>query len=110
EPRTFWAPSVRLLNGADFCAIAFPSAEELLKAFLAVSYGSGIDRFQAIKKDGEVVLPGFGKLVRQRRKDRTGVNPKTQQKIKFQLRRSSNSESPTWQRTQMTTTLLLYWD
>ena len=74
---------MRLLNGADFCAIAFPSAEELLKAFLAVSYGSGIDRFQAIKKDGEVVLPGFGKLVRQRRKDRTGVNPKTQQKIKI---------------------------
>ena len=32
-----------------------------------------------IKKNGEFVLPGFGK----KRKARTGFNPKTQQKIKI---------------------------
>jgi DNA-binding protein HU-beta len=29
------------------------------------------------------VLPGFGKLVKQKRKARTGINPKTQEKIKI---------------------------
>jgi DNA-binding protein HU-beta len=37
--------------------------------------------YKAAKKDGEFVLPGFGKLVKQKRKGRTGFNPKTQQKI-----------------------------
>jgi DNA-binding protein HU-beta len=36
-----------------------------------------------IKKNGEFVLPGFGKLVKQKRKARTGFNPKTQEKIKI---------------------------
>ena len=36
-----------------------------------------------IKKNGEFVLPGFGKLVKQKRKARTGFNPKTQQKIRI---------------------------
>jgi DNA-binding protein HU-beta len=35
------------------------------------------------EKNGEFVLPGFGKLVKQKRKARTGFNPKTQQKIKI---------------------------
>jgi DNA-binding protein HU-beta len=39
--------------------------------------------YKAIKKEGEFVLPGFGKLVKQKRKARTGINPKTQQKIKI---------------------------
>ena len=39
--------------------------------------------YKAIKKEGEFVLPGFGKLVKQKRKARTGFNPKTQQKIKI---------------------------
>ena len=38
---------------------------------------------KAVKKNGEFVLPGFGKLVKQKRKARTGFNPKTQQKIKI---------------------------
>jgi DNA-binding protein HU-beta len=38
---------------------------------------------KAVKKKGEFVLPGFGKLVKQKRKARTGFNPKTQQKIKI---------------------------
>ena len=39
--------------------------------------------YKAIKKEGEFVLPGFGKLVKQKRKARMGINPKTQQKIKI---------------------------
>ena len=39
--------------------------------------------YKTIKKDGEFVLPGFGKLVKQKRKARMGFNPKTQQKIKI---------------------------
>jgi len=39
--------------------------------------------YKEIKKNGEFVLPGFGKLVKQKRKARTGFNPKTQQKIKM---------------------------
>ena len=39
--------------------------------------------YKAIKKNGEFVLPGFGKLVKQKRKARIGFNPKTQQKIKI---------------------------
>jgi DNA-binding protein HU-beta len=39
--------------------------------------------YKAIKKDGEFVLPRFGKLVKQKRKVRMGINPKTQQKIKI---------------------------
>jgi DNA-binding protein HU-beta len=39
--------------------------------------------YKAIRKEGEFVLPGFGKLVKQKRKARAGINPKTQQKIKI---------------------------
>ena len=38
---------------------------------------------KAVKKNGKFVLPGFGKLVKQKRKARTGFNPKTQQTIKI---------------------------
>lgn len=34
-------------------------------------------------KKGEFLLPGIGKLVKQKRKARTGVNPKTGEKIKI---------------------------
>jgi DNA-binding protein HU-beta len=39
--------------------------------------------YKEIKKNGEFVLPGFGKLVKQKRKARMGLNPKTGQKIKI---------------------------
>jgi DNA-binding protein HU-beta len=39
--------------------------------------------YKEIKKNGEFVLPGFGKLVKQKRKARMGHNPKTGQKIKI---------------------------
>ena len=35
------------------------------------------------KRTAKFVLPGFGKLVKQKRKARTGVNPKTLEKIKI---------------------------
>jgi DNA-binding protein HU-beta len=55
--------------------------------------------YKAIRKDGEFVLPGFGKLVKQKRKARTGINPKTQEKIKIPPRRLLNFESRRRQRT-----------
>ena len=33
--------------------------------------------YKEIKKNGEFVLPGFGKLVKQKRKARAGFNPTT---------------------------------
>lgn len=36
-----------------------------------------------VKKNGEFVLPGFGKLVKAKRKARMGVNPATGEKIKI---------------------------
>jgi DNA-binding protein HU-beta len=39
--------------------------------------------YKTIKETGEFVLPGFCKLVKQKRKARTGFNPKTQQKIRI---------------------------
>ena len=39
--------------------------------------------YKEVKKNGEFVLPGFGKLVKQKRKARMGLNPKTGQKIKI---------------------------
>jgi DNA-binding protein HU-beta len=42
--------------------------------------------YKTAKKDGEFVVPGFGKLVKQKRKARTGTNPSTKQKIKIPAR------------------------
>ena len=39
--------------------------------------------YKGVKKEGEFVLPGFGKLVKQKRKARTGINPQTRAKIKI---------------------------
>ena len=39
--------------------------------------------YKETKKTGEFVLPGFGKMVKAKRKARTGVNPATGEKIKI---------------------------
>ena len=39
--------------------------------------------YKEVKKTGEFVLPGFGKLVKQKRKARMGRNPATGQAIKI---------------------------
>jgi Bacterial DNA-binding protein len=44
------------------------------------------------------VLPGFGKLVKQKRTGRTGINPKTLEKIKIPAKQSLSSESRRRQR------------
>ena len=38
--------------------------------------------YKAVKKEGEFVLPGFGKLIKKKRPARTGFNPTTRQKMK----------------------------
>jgi DNA-binding protein HU-beta len=42
----------------------------------------GVIAYKAVKKEGEFALPGFGKLVKQKRAARTGFNPRTRQKVK----------------------------
>jgi DNA-binding protein HU-beta len=39
--------------------------------------------YSEVKKGGEFVLPGFGKMVKARRSARMGVNPATGEKIKI---------------------------
>ena len=46
-----------------------------LNALAAIAY-------KAVKKDGEFVLPGFGKLTKRKRAARTGFNVQTRQKMK----------------------------
>jgi DNA-binding protein HU-beta len=64
--------------------IALAEATETNKrtAALFLDTLSGL-AYKGIKKEGEFVLPGFGKLVKQKRKARNGVNPKTGAKIKI---------------------------
>jgi DNA-binding protein HU-beta len=37
--------------------------------------------YSEVKKNGQFVLPGFGKMVKVHRKARVGINPATQEKI-----------------------------
>lgn len=48
----------------------------LMDALAAMAYSE-------VKKSGEFVLPGFGKMVKVRRAARMGVNPATGEKIKI---------------------------
>jgi DNA-binding protein HU-beta len=51
------------------------TAGAFLNALAALAY-------KAVKKDGEFVLPGFGKLTKRKRAARTQFNPQTRQKMK----------------------------
>ena len=42
--------------------------------------------YKEVKKNGEFVLPGFGKLVKQKRKARTGFNPRRDRRSGFRLK------------------------
>jgi DNA-binding protein HU-beta len=53
--------------------------------------------YKTTKKSGEFVVPGFGKLVNQKRKARTATNPSTKQKIK-PPKPCLNSTSSRWRR------------
>jgi DNA-binding protein HU-beta len=64
--------------------VALAAATETNKRITGVFLDTlGDLAYKAIKKNGEFGLPGFGKLVKQKRKARSGFNPKTQQKIKI---------------------------
>src|SRR3984957_6426592 len=64
--------------------VALAAATETNKATAGVFLDTlGHLAYKEIKKNGEFVLPGFGKLVKQKRKARSGFNPKTRQKIKI---------------------------
>ena len=64
--------------------VALAQATQTDKKTAGVFLGTlGTLAYKEIKKNGEFVLPGFGKLVKQKRKARTGVNPKTMQKIRI---------------------------
>ena len=64
--------------------VALAAATETNKRIAGVFLDTlGDLAYKEIKKNGEFVLPGFGKLVKQKRKTRIGINPKTQQKIKI---------------------------
>lgn len=39
--------------------------------------------YKEVKTNGEFVLPGFGKMVKAKRKERMGINPATGEKIKI---------------------------
>lgn len=39
--------------------------------------------YSEVKKNGEFVLPGFGKMVKAKRKARAGINPATGEKIQI---------------------------
>ena len=61
---------------AEQLSIDKKSAGNFLTALVDIAY-------RETKKKGEFVIPGIGKLVKQKRKARTGVNPKTGEKIKI---------------------------
>ena len=42
--------------------------------------------YSEVKKNGEFVVPGFGKLVKVNRKERMGVNPATGERIKIKAK------------------------
>ena len=55
--------------------------------------------YKEIKKNREFVLPGFGKLVKQKRKARTGIIQRRNRRSRFQPRPLSNCVWPRPQRT-----------
>jgi DNA-binding protein HU-beta len=64
--------------------VALAAATETNKRIAAVFLDTlSTLAYKAVKKNGEFVVPGFGKLVKQKRKARVGFNPKTQKKIKI---------------------------
>ena len=67
----------------DFGELAYPGFPSICYSNPSIPRYAQRSCLQTTKKTGEFVLPGFGKLVKQKRKARTGFNPKTQQKIRI---------------------------
>jgi DNA-binding protein HU-beta len=64
--------------------VALAAATETTKRTAGVFLDTLSDlAYKEIKKNGEFELRGFGKLVKQKRKARSGFNPTTREKIKI---------------------------
>lgn len=74
--------SKKLTKSALLQTIAQETGSDRKTAGLFLETITGI-ALREVKKNGEFTLPGIGKLVKQKRKARTGVNPKTGEKIKI---------------------------
>lgn len=61
---------------AEKTGLAKKEVNGLLETLAGIAY-------KEVKKAGEFVLPGFGKMVKAKRKARMGVNPATGAKIKI---------------------------
>jgi DNA-binding protein HU-beta len=61
---------------ADATETSRKTAALFLESLVTLAYSE-------TKKKGEFVIPGVGKLVKQKRKARMGINPKTGEKIKI---------------------------
>lgn len=61
---------------AEKCAMAKKDSAMFLENLAALAEAE-------VKKTGEFVLPGFGKLVKMNRKERMGRNPATGQPVKI---------------------------
>jgi len=59
---------------ADTTGLAKKDVAGILETLASLAYSE-------VKKNGEFVVPGFGKLVKVNRKARMGVNPATGEKI-----------------------------
>jgi len=65
-----------LVTLAEQTGLAKKDVKNFLDVLTALAY-------KEVKKNGEFVLPGFGKMVKARRKARAGVNPATGEKIQI---------------------------
>jgi len=61
---------------ADETGLTKAQTKEFLNAFSALA-------MKEVKKSGEFTVPGFGKLVKTKRKARTGRNPATGEPLKI---------------------------
>ncbi len=65
-----------LVTLAEQTGLAKKDVKNFLDVLTALAY-------KEVKKVGEFVLPGFGKMVKAKRKARAGVNPATGEKIQI---------------------------
>lgn len=65
-----------LVTLAEQTELAKKDVKNFLDVLTALAY-------KEVKKNGEFVLPGFGKMVKAKRKARAGVNPATGEKIQI---------------------------
>jgi DNA-binding protein HU-beta len=75
-------PAKKLTKSALLQLVAQETDSDRRTAAFFMDVITGI-ALREVKKNGEFTFPGIGKLVKQKRKARMGVNPKTGAKIKI---------------------------